>query len=367
MSVRQRGNSYQADLTVKGTRYRGTFTAEAVAKEWETATKAALAAGKTPPDPATFSVLHLDPGAAGTVQEQQGHSKATGEGTLPLCEAASRCIARYWTAPQCSEEYASTVAYYLGDIERFFGKWLPVGAITAQRIDDYMAYCRDQKGNSNGTINRKLAIISKLLRYCEERGILDKRPKLERVKEHGKRLRWLSQEEEASFHTLFRLWGKDMHADALVVLVDTGLRNGELWRLEGRDVDLGGDFLTVWTNKTDLPRSIPMTKRVRAIIEKRVEVYGQGRLFPGLTNPAFRLVWERARAQLGFSNDPDMVPYICRHTCASRLVQNGISLAVIQKWLGHKSIQMTMRYAVIAPDNLKEAARMLDALEGKRP
>ena len=58
-----------------------------------------------------------------------------------------------------------------------------------------------------------------------------------------------------------------------------------------------------------------------------------------------------------------MIPYICRHTCASRLVQNGVALPVIQKWLGHKTLQVTLRYAILAPSSLTDAARVLESLE----
>ncbi|MBO6631600.1 MAG: tyrosine-type recombinase/integrase, partial [Psychroserpens sp.] len=41
-----------------------------------------------------------------------------------------------------------------------------------------------------------------------------------------------------------------------------------------------------------------------------------------------------------------------RHTCASRLVQAGIDLRRVQTFLGHQTIQMTLRYAHLATDDL---------------
>ena len=50
-----------------------------------------------------------------------------------------------------------------------------------------------------------------------------------------------------------------------------------------------------------------------------------------------------------------------RHTCASRLVMAGVDLNRIREILGHAGITMTLRYAHLAPDQLKAAIRVLDA------
>ncbi|GLS43732.1 tyrosine-type recombinase/integrase [Methylobacterium brachythecii] len=82
-------------------------------------------------------------------------------------------------------------------------------------------------------------------------------------------------------------------------------------------------------------------------------------LFP-YDNRWMRHWWDRARNQLGFANDEHFVPYICRHTCASRLVQCGVPINVVKEWMGHKSIKMTMRYTHLAPSNLMAAAAALE-------
>ena len=46
--------------------------------------------------------------------------------------------------------------------------------------------------------------------------------------------------------------------------------------------------------------------------------------------------------------------HILRHTFASQFVMNGGNILTLQKTLGHSSLQMTMRYAHLSPDHLKE-------------
>lgn len=49
--------------------------------------------------------------------------------------------------------------------------------------------------------------------------------------------------------------------------------------------------------------------------------------------------------------------HVLRHTFASHFVMNGGNLLTLQKIFGHASIQMTMRYAHLAPDYLEEAMK----------
>ncbi len=49
-----------------------------------------------------------------------------------------------------------------------------------------------------------------------------------------------------------------------------------------------------------------------------------------------------------------------RHTTCSRLVQAGFPLIVVQKWMGHATIQTTMKYAHLAPDSLDVALQALN-------
>jgi hypothetical protein len=56
-----------------------------------------------------------------------------------------------------------------------------------------------------------------------------------------------------------------------------------------------------------------------------------------------------------------------RHSFASVAVMSGASLFDVQKLLGHKSIEMTQRYAHLSADALKEATeRVAVALEQSR-
>jgi integrase len=69
------------------------------------------------------------------------------------------------------------------------------------------------------------------------------------------------------------------------------------------------------------------------------------------------------KVHLGLKDDSQFVPYCLRHTCASRLAQRGVHIAVIKQWMGHKTIQITMRYAHLSPDSLQAGVRALEQPE----
>lgn len=51
-----------------------------------------------------------------------------------------------------------------------------------------------------------------------------------------------------------------------------------------------------------------------------------------------------------------------RHTCASWLVSAGQPLPVVRDLLGHSTVQMTERYAHLAPENVRAAVSVLDGV-----
>lgn len=246
-----------------------------------------------------------------------------------------------------------------GSLVRFFGADTKLKDITLNKIDAYTEELLNI-GNSGSTVNRKLSCLSRVLRTAYERDKLKVMPRIPRKKEGTHRIRFLTPDEETRLITIFEQWGYPDHRDAAAMLIYTGFRCGELWRLECRDIDLENGLMTTWKTKTDKPRSIPIAAPIRQIVEQRIKaVDGVGPLFPGADNRWFRQVWDRVRAYLGMDTDPQFVPHMLRHTCATRLAQRGASMVIIREWMGHADIQTTARYTHFAPKDLQNAAKLL--------
>ena len=321
--IRRRGMTYLIDVTWKGTRRTATARTlvEAEAKRVE------LSNG-----------LMNNPAAVAD------------KVSWTLAEALKRATSIAWAGARSE---LTSVRNACGALA-YFGGARRLATISTTALDGYVEALQ-ARGNSDGTINRKLAALSKMMAVAIERGGLSSKPHFPRRRESQGRIRFLTDAEERRVITLFRQWNCMGYADAVMVLADTGLRLGELLRLEHRDVDLKARLLTVWQTKTGQPRTVPMTTRVHDIL---ISV-GQGRCFL-INEDAFRHAWDRARGLMGLTDDKGFVIHALRHTCASRLVQRGVNLKVIQEWLGHKSLAMTMRYAHLSPTNLLDAVAVLE-------
>ena len=333
--IRKRGHSFIVDITHKGKRLTATTHSMEEAKAKRAELQFLLIHGKVP---------GIRPRRVWT-----------------LGVALDYCNKMVWapTKPGQSAIRFGEAAVY------FFGRSRPLDTIDTEAIDLWLLEM-ERKGNSNGTINRKLGALAGMMNVAVDRNRLEKKPKMPYRRSYKSRMRFLSHGEERTLIGLLRQWDLNGAADGFIVLIDTGLRIREMKCLTERDIDLDRQLIHAWQTKTKHPRTVPMTTRVRKIIRGRWAGIPDKRLFPQ-SYSYFKVAWNRARSVMGFEDDSQFVMHILRHTCASRLVQGGVSLAVIKEWMGHKRIQSTMIYAHLCTKNLSEAKDVLEAAAPKAP
>ena len=183
--------------------------------------------------------------------------------------------------------------------------------------------------------------------------------------------------ERANAHRIARrktpLPALGVYADALhpcvIVSVHTGLRRGEALKADWSAIDWQAQVVTVewWTAKRHrkrvvksrrIPLNDPALTALRAWWGQQGEP-ATGLIFPGDTEKPmqkFRRSWDDVLETASIAN---FRWHDLRHTFASKLVQRGVSLYVVQKLLGHGSITTTMRYAHLAPDQGRAAVNLL--------
>jgi integrase len=141
--------------------------------------------------------------------------------------------------------------------------------------------------------------------------------------------------------------------------IETGLRQGEQFGLRWEWVDLENGVLTVPMLKGGKTRHVPLSVGAQQILRSLDSFLSSPFVFSGLRGTdrpldarAFeRRAYEPALRRAGITG---ACWHTLRHTAASRRIMAGVDLVTVQKILGHKDIETTLRYAHLAPDHLKD-------------
>lgn len=217
----------------------------------------------------------------------------------------------------------------------------------------------EEEGNGGQTVNHKISHLSKMLDTAMEKGWIKAKPMLPRRKPGAHRLRWMDEQEEAAVLAMCGKLGLDQLRDFIIVAVDTGFRRSELLGLKRNDYVNGMLHLHAGQTKTDKARAVPVTQRVAEILHRRSNQWS----FFDYTFHRLRKEWWDMKTAMGLEDDPQFIVHMLRHTCASRMVQRGVPLAVVQAWMGHASINTTMRYSHLAPGNLLAGKEALEQIK----
>ena len=147
------------------------------------------------------------------------------------------------------------------------------------------------------------------------------------------------------------------HRDAALILImfRHGLRASEACALRWADVDLERGKMHVRRIKNGDPSVHPLSGReLRALRRLKREqkpaspfVFTSERGSPFTRDGIAKLV-ARAGVEAGF--DYAVHPHQLRHACGYKLANDGTDTRTIQAYLGHRSIQHTVRYTALAPD-----------------
>jgi integrase len=149
--------------------------------------------------------------------------------------------------------------------------------------------------------------------------------------------------------------------------LNTGMRLGEITALEWKDIDFKRGILRV-DNKEDHhtknyePRTIPMNDQLIEVLSKHPRRLDSPYVFARKGGEKFRKMRRSFENAVKRAGIPHVRFHDLRHTFASHLVMGGVDIRTVQELLGHKDIRVTMRYAHLAPDHMKNAVRVLDRL-----
>ena len=199
--------------------------------------------------------------------------------------------------------------------------------------------------------NIEIATLYNFFNYCIKKGYIDKNPcvGIKKLNELS-RLKTLSDEDIGK---LINGATNKLTKDLISFLVYTGCRKGEALNLKWDDVDLKNGVIAIKATKTRYDRHIPISAPLEAVltgIERNQDCsYVFNRNGVKLTD--FKRSFHTACKNAGLK---DLHIHDLRHVFASALTMNDVSLYKTGILLGHRTPNMTQRYAHLKPSELKK-------------
>nr|WP_321454341.1 site-specific integrase [uncultured Cohaesibacter sp.] len=248
-------------------------------------------------------------------------------------------------------------------IKRDLGETTPIIDINERRIDAWISQMK-KDGKANGTINRKLAALSKILRRAERHKIIDKRPDIESLPENGGRELVITKEQEKEARAYFEHTGMVLEGALFDFLLYTGCRISEALKLTRSSQQEDGILFADRKNK-----KVKATNTIVPLVGPAEDAWKTALAFSKAPRPfgdnieytTFMRRWALMREHLEVPEEdiPCFIPHMLRHTCCTRLVSGGAPLPKVMKWMGHQSIRTTMRYAHLIPKDLDDISAIL--------
>ena len=232
-------------------------------------------------------------------------------------------------------------------------------------------------GKAPRTIEYTLITLGQIFRHAERLGYFQgdiPTTKVKKPKYDNKRVRFLSHVET---HTLFEiLKGKSHETYEMALLsLHCGLRAGEVFSLKWKDIDLAHGLITLLDTKSSKTRTLSITADVKAFFMAKGQGNKQDFVFPNRKTGDIRKriskSFPRSVTEAGLNEGivdrrQRVTFHTLRHTFASWLVMENISLYDVKELLGHATLTMTERYAHLAPGRNKKAATTMEKIFQKK-
>lgn len=267
-----------------------------------------------------------------------------------------------------------TVRAYHSDILGFL-IWLDnmnVEEVNHSKIKEYLAFI--QKFNySKTTISRKISAIRTFYRYLYRERIIDTNPinSIHSPKKNKTLPKFLTNAEIEQILNNIKI---DTPAGfrnrtILELLYATGMRVSELSDLNFENLNLQENEITVF-GKGSKERIVLISTRAKDFLEKYIRLVRKMVPLPQIMaeeasdSPVFinktgyRLQPQSIRAAIKeivqkIELPKVVTPHVFRHSFATKLLENGADLRVVQELLGHASISNTQIYTHVSTERLK--------------
>lgn len=236
-------------------------------------------------------------------------------------------------------------------------------------------------GSKPATVNRKLEIVTSILRFSvrHQRIPYDPTSGFEKLRVNRDEMKFWELSEAQYFLTFadrkYPMGAKDRWKYVVYLLViNGGLRAAEVWGLKAKDLAFDGELIVIqrsWnrirkefrSTKGKTNRRIPcnplLSCELKSILNER-NLKPEDLVFRSENNTAIDHDNFRKRVFNVDAEEAKMRPirfHDLRHTAITLLVSGGVDLVTVQAIAGHKDIHTTMGYTHVIADNIRKVAK----------
>lgn len=145
-------------------------------------------------------------------------------------------------------------------------------------------------------------------------------------------------------------------------LLETGCRASEFVRLRVQDVSFAERIVQI-KGKGDRRREVPIRRELARLLQAHVEGRRTGPLFKSRERGSGPIPYMYTRQRIGqivrsvageAGIEKRIYPHLLRHTVATKLLNQGMDIADVQKFLGHEDISTTRIYATTSTRALRK-------------
>jgi len=278
---------------------------------------------------------------------------------------------KWWPVyPKAAGNRPTTIREKKRHIERYLkpalGR-LPLDQVRGEQIDRFYASMKEH-GLAEKSRKNVAATLRRILASAVEWEYLDGIPRLPKLKVPEGASDFFTREES----DLLLAGTSDTEERALLMFaLHTGARMGEQLGLEWGDIDWQNNLVVfrraliegvLGPTKSGRVRKVPLTASLRAVL-KQARHLRSDRVFcldDGTSYTSWKLHdrLKRACRRAGLRR---IRWHDLRHSFGSQLAMAAVPLRQVQAWMGHSTIQMTMRYAHLAPNGGAEHIATLDS------
>ena len=280
---------------------------------------------------------------------------------------------REWTIKRLWEEYIETkpeTKGFIVDNQRFKNHIQPI--LGDKKLEDLTPLDMDKlqhrllKQKAPQTVKSILALLKRISNFAKNKQLgrgIDFKIVLPKV--NNLKTEFLTEDQLKGLLDTIEKDTNPYAGPIMLTALYTGMRKGEILRLEWNDIDFEHGFIHIRGPKGGEDQTIPLNEAARGVFERLPRTHTL--VFPGMHGERTGLYHAIGDIKKKAGLPADFRPlHGLRHHFASALASSGkVDLYVLQKLLTHKSPTMTQRYAHLRDEALKKASNLTGELFGQ--